>query len=75
MQFQADLIGCRVVRPADSETTALGAAYLAGLAAGVFKSTDQLEQLWRAEKLFEPAMRQSDRDRLYSGWREAVNRI
>jgi glycerol kinase len=74
VQFQADLIGCPVVRPVDTETTALGAAYLAGLATGVFKSTDELRKLWRAERVFEPNMRPRDRDRLYSGWREAVKR-
>jgi glycerol kinase len=74
MQFQADLIGCPVVRPEDTETTALGAAYLAGLATGVFKSTDDLKHLWRAEKVFEPHMPKSTRDRLYAGWHEAVKR-
>jgi glycerol kinase len=74
MQFQADLIGCPVVRPEDTETTALGAAYLAGLAAGVFKTAGQLKRLWRAERTFEPKMQQSERDRLYAGWQEAVAR-
>jgi glycerol kinase len=74
MQFQADLLGCPVVRPEDTETTALGAAYLAGLATGVFKSTDDLKRLWRVERTFEPALPASKRDLLYSGWREAVKR-
>jgi glycerol kinase len=74
MQFQADLLGCPVVRPQDTETTALGAAYLAGLAVGVFKSTDELKQLWRAERTFEPQMDASLRERLYDGWKEAVRR-
>jgi glycerol kinase len=74
MQFQADLVGCPVVRPQDTETTALGAAYLAGLAVGVFKSTGELKQLWRAERIFEPQMKPSLRDRLYDGWKEAVLR-
>jgi glycerol kinase len=74
MQFQADLIGCPVVRPGDTETTALGAAYLAGLATGVFRSTEDLKRLWRVERTFEPHLPASDRDRLYSGWREAVQR-
>lgn len=74
MQFQADLIGCPVVRPQDTETTALGAAYLAGLATGVFRSTEDLKKLWRVERTFEPALSQSERDRLYSGWKEAVER-
>jgi glycerol kinase len=74
MQFQADLVGCPVVRPKDTETTALGAAYLAGLAAGVFRNTQQLKEHWEAERVFEPKMPASERDRLYTGWREAVKR-
>ena len=74
MQFQADLAGRPVVRPSDVETTALGAAYLAGLAVGVFPSTEQLAGLWKADKIFEPKMPKSVRDSLYSGWLEAVDR-
>ena len=74
MQFQADLVGCPVVRPADTETTALGAAYLAGLATGIFPNTDTLAQLWKAEKTFEPKMPKSERDALYEGWKTAVER-
>jgi glycerol kinase len=74
MQFQADLVGCPVVRPADTETTALGAAYLAGLATGIFPNTDALTQLWKAERTFEPRMRKSERDALYEGWEKAVER-
>jgi glycerol kinase len=55
MQFQADLLGIPVVRPAVTETTALGAAYLAGLAAGVYRGTDELAGLWKAQRRFEPA--------------------
>ena len=72
MQFQADILGCRLVRPVDTETTALGAAYLAGLATGVWKSTEEVEQFWRAEKTFEPRMSQSQRDELFAGWKDAV---
>ena len=74
MQFQADLAGCPVVRPEDTETTALGAAYLAGLATGAFRNTEQLAELWKAERIFEPKMLSSERDRLYSGWTNAVER-
>ena len=56
MQFQADLMGVPVVRPEVTETTALGAAYLAGLATGVWSATDELTDLWRAERRFEPMM-------------------
>jgi glycerol kinase len=74
MQFQADILDCPIVRPVDVETTALGAAYLAGLAAGFWKSTAEVENFWRAERRFEPAMDQSTRDCLFSGWKDAVAR-
>ena len=74
MQFQADLLGKRIVRPADAETTALGAAYLAGLATGFFKNLGELEQFWRAEKVYEPKMTESRREDLYLGWKSAVAR-
>jgi glycerol kinase len=74
MQFQADVLGCRIVRPADIETTALGAAYLAGLAAGVWQSTDELEQFWRVDRAFEPRMSDEVRQRLWDGWKSAVRK-
>jgi len=74
MQFQADILGKRIVRPADAETTALGAAYLAGLATGFFKSLGELEQFWRADKVYEPNMAPQRREDLYSGWKSAVAR-
>jgi glycerol kinase len=74
MQFQADILGKRIVRPADAETTALGAAYLAGLATGFFKSLGELEQFWRADKVWEPKMAPQRREELYSGWKQAVAR-
>ncbi len=74
MQFQADILGCRIVRPADIETTALGAAYLAGLATGFFKNTAEVEQFWRAERIFEPVMDAGLREQLYSQWKLAVAR-
>ena len=73
-QFQADILGKRIVRPADAETTALGAAYLAGLATGFFKSLGELEQFWRAEKVYEPGMKAERREELYAGWKSAVAR-
>jgi glycerol kinase len=74
MQFQADILGCRIVRPADIETTALGAAYLAGLATGFFKSLGDLEKFWRAERTFEPQMEKGRREELFGGWQKAVAR-
>ena len=75
MQFQADILGCRIVRPVDTETTALGAAYLAGLATGIWKNTDEVEQFWRAEKIFEPEMTANQREDLFAGWKRAVARV
>src|SRR5260221_13924746 len=72
MQFQADILGKPIVRPVDVETTALGAAYLAGLATGFWKSVEELESFWRAERRFEPAMDSQSREDLYNGWRAAV---
>ena len=74
MQFQADILGCRIVRPADIETTALGAAYLAGLATGFFESPSAVEQFWRADRVFEPALDEGKREELYRGWKAAVAR-
>lgn len=74
MQFQADILGCKIVRPADTETTALGAAYLAGLAVGYWESTDQIASFWKAERVFEPKIGDAERERHFAGWRDAVAR-
>jgi glycerol kinase len=74
MQFQADILDTPVVRPADAETTALGAAFLAGLAAGYWKSVGEVNAFWRADRRFEPQMPASERDALWSGWKDAVRR-
>ena len=74
LQFQADILGKPIVRPVDVETTALGAAYLAGLATGFWKSLDEMESFWRAERRFEPRMPAAEREDLYTGWRGAVAR-
>jgi glycerol kinase len=74
MQFQADILGRRIVRPADIETTALGAAYLAGLATGFWKSAEELQSFWRADRVFEPAMPDCQRKDLYDGWCTAISR-
>ncbi|MBD7959977.1 glycerol kinase GlpK [Comamonas avium] len=72
MQFQADLLGIPVVRPACVETTALGAAYLAGLSSGVYQSTDELSALWKAERRFVPTLDKSRADELMERWERAV---
>jgi len=74
MQFQADILGVPVERPVVTETTALGAAYLAGLAVGYWRSLDEIAQQWQRERLFEPNMTSDQRDTLYDGWRKAVVR-
>jgi glycerol kinase len=73
-QFQADLLGVAVLRPKMQETTALGAAYLAGLGAGVWGSTDELGQLWELERRFTPEMPSEDADARQERWRDAVDR-
>jgi glycerol kinase len=74
MQFQADLLGVDVVRPAMTETTALGAAYGAGMAAGVWSGLDELASMWTEEARFSPAMSEERRAHLVSGWDRAVQR-
>lgn len=74
MQFQSDILGVPVDRPQITETTALGAAYLAGLAAGVWNSKEELIKNWQLNCRFEPAMADEVRGRLYAGWKKAVKR-
>ena len=74
MQFQADILGRQVLRPAIRETTALGAAYLAGLAVGVWKDRAELSRLWRCDTAFAPAMDSTERERLLADWHRAVDR-
>jgi glycerol kinase len=74
MQIQADLLGVPVVRPAVTETTALGAAYLSGLAVGFWKSTDEITGQWRVDRRFEPALPEADSRRMRARWSAAVER-
>ncbi len=74
MQFQADIIGREVLRPTVQETTALGAAYLAGLATGVWQGKEELRRLWKRERTFRPEMEAERREKLLSGWHRAVGR-
>ncbi len=74
MQFQADILGAQVCRPAIRETTALGAAYLAGLATGVWQNIDEIKALWRCDIRFTPAMAQEKAAELLAGWHKAVGR-
>ena len=71
-QFQADILGVPVQRARQTETTALGAAYLAGLAVGFWKSKDEIAQHWNADRHFSPALHETEREALYSGWKRAV---
>lgn len=72
MQFQSDMLSVDVDRPAVSETTALGAAYLAGLAVGYWSSQEELEAIWKLGRRFTPSMSVTQRDHLYNGWQKAV---
>ncbi|HBT48798.1 MAG: Glycerol kinase [Caldanaerobacter subterraneus] len=74
MQFQADILGVPVDRPQVIETTALGAAYLAGLAVGFWNSREEIEKNWNIDRRFEPAMEEEKREKLYRGWKKAVER-
>ncbi|UXS20705.1 glycerol kinase GlpK [Staphylococcus delphini] len=72
MQFQSDLLNIEVERPEINETTALGAAYLAGIATGFWKDKSEIQRHWKLEKSFEPEMDQKESNRLYKGWKKAV---
>jgi glycerol kinase len=72
MQFQSDILNCKVVRPKITETTALGAAYLAGLAVGYWKNIDDIREQWQVDKTFSPVMNEEKRKELLKGWQRAV---
>lgn len=74
MQFQADILGTSVIRPVVTETTALGAAYLAGLAVGYWESLDHIKSQWGVDKEFTPAADQADVEALKAGWADAIKR-
>jgi glycerol kinase len=74
MQFQADILDSKVLKPECIETTALGAAYLAGLSVGFWKDKDEIKNNWALSKTFIPSMEKEERDRLLKGWHKAVNR-
>ena len=74
MQFQADILGVAVERPQVAETTALGAAYLAGLAVGFWKDTGDVTSNWALDRRFEPKMEKEKREKLFKGWKKAVQR-
>jgi glycerol kinase len=74
MQFQADILGVAVQRPKVAETTALGAAYLAGLAVGFWSSQEEVSKYWAIDRTFEPSMSEDQREKLYANWKRAVER-
>ena len=75
MQFQADILPAKVLRPKIIDTTALGAAYLAGLGVGFWKSTKELKRLWKIDKVFNPKMKELQRETLYKGWGKTIKSI
>lgn len=75
LQFLANILGAPVDRPRITETTALGAAYLAGLQAGIFESLEALQKLWQCDRRFDPEMTKAERDKSYEGWKNAVRRV
>ena len=74
MQFQADVLNRAIRRPSIRETTALGAAYLAGLAVGVWDSVEEIQKQWTLDCLFQPSMEEAEREKLLRGWQKAVSR-
>ncbi|HDD61687.1 MAG: glycerol kinase [Chloroflexota bacterium] len=74
MQFQSDILNVPVIRPTITETTALGAAYAAGIAVGVWKNQEDLREYWQEDRVWKPTMEEVERDRLYKGWKKAVKR-
>jgi len=74
-QRLADLTGLPVDRPKVTETTALGAAYLAGLGAGLFRDAKDISRRWALDRRFEPLLKKAERDRLYAGWMLAISRV
>lgn len=74
MNFQADILGVPVHRPKTIETTALGAAYLAGLAVGYWESKDEIKKRWSVDRVFSPSMEEDEKEKLYRGWRKAIGR-
>ena len=74
MQFQADISGAPVVRPKITETTALGAAYFAGLSTGFWAGQNQISEQWESEKVFKPSLGRNEVKVLYEGWLEAVEK-
>jgi glycerol kinase len=75
LQFQADVLGVPVVRPRVLETTALGAAYLAGLAAHCWSGIDDLAKRWRPQRVFEPTLGRGEAQQRIASWRRAVDRV
>jgi len=73
MQFQSDILNVPVQRPIVNETTALGAAYLAGLAVGYWENQDEIAKQWAVDRTFEPQMSEEERNKLYDGWKKAVH--
>jgi glycerol kinase len=74
MQIQADMIQAHVNRPKVVETTALGAAYCAGLAVGLWENIEEIKTIRKFDRIFSPEMSQEDRDKAYAGWKKAVER-
>lgn len=74
MQFQADILGTKVIRPQIVETTAMGAAYLAGLAVGYWSSIDEIRKQWQVDRVFEPTMEEAKAAEAKAGWEDAVKR-
>ncbi len=74
MQMQADFLGCRIIRPKMIETTALGAAFLAGLGVGVWQNFNEIDRAWKMDQEFQPGIDEQERSRVLERWCEAVKK-
>ena len=74
MQIQSDMNRSDVIRPKSIETTAMGAAYMAGLAVGFWDSVEEIQKIWQEDRIFTPIMSETDSYSLYKGWKDAVNK-
>ena len=75
LQFQSDILDRRIVRPKNIETTAMGAAYLAGLAVGFWSDIREIRKIWQEDSVFNPDMDEEKRKNLYEGWKGAIGKI
>jgi glycerol kinase len=75
MQFLSDILQVKIERPANQESTAIGAAYLAGIYAGIYKDVADVEKLWKTDQIFEPKISIDQAEQFYDGWKKTIERL